>query len=290
MEVTIRDPGFVSPLCILFFPGSRPELYGKAIASGAHRVCMDLEDGVAPDSKDRARVAATTLLASPDLDTAHFILRINHPSTNEGARDLAAIGQVGALLGRPLTLMIPKVDSPEVLEEVRQRLKRHDLTASLIPMIETARGLARVEELAVADSVSGLLFGGLDLSVDLGAAMEWEPLLYARSRVVHAARLGGVGATDMPFLDLSDPTGLRAEADRARKLGFDGKAAIHPDQVQVVLKAFSPTREEVARARRVTEASERERSGVFLVDGVMIDRPAIEAARRIVSWADSHGD
>ena len=251
---------------------------------------MDLEDAVAPDSKDRARVAATTLLASPDLDTARFILRINHPSTHEGERDLAAIGEIGALVGRPLTLMIPKVDSPDVLDEVRKRLNGHDLTASLIPMIETARGLARVEELAVADSVSGLLFGGLDLSVDLGAAMEWEPLLYARSRVVHASRLGGVGVTDMPFLDISDPAGLRAEADRARKLGFSGKAAIHPDQVEVVLDAFSPTQEEVARARRVTEAFERERTGVILVDGVMVDRPLIEAARRIVSWADAHGD
>ena len=202
-------------------------------------MCMDLEDAVAPDSKDRARVAAKPLLASPDLDTAHFVLRINHPSTQAGELDLVAVGEGGAVVRGPLTLMIPKMDSPDVLEKVRKRLEKHDLTVSLIPIIETACGLACVEDLAVADSVSGLLFGGLDLSIDLGAAMEWEPLLYARSRVVHAARLGGVGATDMPFLDVSDPAGLQAEAERARKLGFSGKAAIHPDQVGVVLDVFS---------------------------------------------------
>lgn len=287
--ITIPDLGAVSPLCILFFPGSRPELYEKAMASGADQVCMDLEDAVALDAKDGARSAAAELLASPDMDATRFILRINHPSTPEGDLDLTAIGERGALPGRPLTLMIPKVDAPDDLRDVRARLQAHGLSASLVPVIETVRGLARVEELAVADSVSGLLFGGLDLSVDLGAAMEWEPLLYARSRVVHAARLGGIGATDMPFLQLNEPTGLRAEAERAHKLGFNGKAVIHPDHVDVVVDVFSPTAEEVSRARRVTETFDREPAGVLVVDGVMIDRPGIESARRIVSWADARG-
>ena len=127
------------------------------------------------------------------------------------------------------------------------------------------------------------------MSVDLGAALDWDALLYARSRVVHAARLGGVGAVDMPFFDIGDQTGLREEADAVRRLGFKGKAAIHPSQVGVLHDAFSPSEAEVAQARLVTETFDRVRKGVFLLDGVMVDRPAIEAARRVVAWADTHG-
>ncbi len=248
---------------------------------------MDLEDAVAPESKERARAAAVSLLGRGDLDRMRFILRINNPSTPDGDRDLAALGDLEAVRGLPLTLMIPKVGSSDEIDHVRSRVERCGPSVSFIPVIETARGLACVEEIAAAPSVSGLLFGGLDLSIDLGAALEWDALLYARSRVVHAARLGGVRAIDMPFLALSDPEGLREEADRVRRLGFKGKAAIHPDHVEAIHEVFSPSDEDVARARRVMEAA-RQGEGVFLLDGVMVDRPGIEAARRILAWTEAH--
>ncbi len=274
--------------CLLFFPGTQPDLYEKAIASGADQVCMDLEDAVAPESKDGARDAATSLLARATIDPARFVLRINNPSTSAGDRDLATLGDLEAVRGQSLTLMIPKVAAPEEVDEVHARLDGRGISPSVIAVIETARGLARVEEIAASTAVSGLLFGGLDLSVDLGAAVDWDALLYARSRVVHAARLGGVDAVDMPFFDIADQTGLREEADAVRRLGFKGKAAIHPSQVGVLHDAFSPSEAEVAQARLVTETFDREGKGVFLLDGVMVDRPAIEAARRVVAWADAH--
>ena len=188
---------------------------------------MDLEDAVAPESKQEARACAVSVLEGADFDPGRFILRINSPALPEGDRDLAALNGIATPRGSPLTLMIPKLDSPEDLDDVRSKIRDGGGVARLIPIIETAKGLACVEELAAADSVAAILFGGLDLSVDLGAALEWDALLYARSRTVHAARLGGVGAIDMPFFDVSDLEGLREAAGRVRSLGFKGKAVIH---------------------------------------------------------------
>jgi len=278
----------MTPRCLLFFPGTRPDMYAKAVASGADQVCMDLEDAVAPESKQEARASAMSVLQAADFDPERFVLRINSPSTPEGDRDLAALGELTTLRGSPLTLMIPKLDSPEGLDQVRGRIHDGGMTPRLIPIVETARGLACVEELAQADCVVAILFGGLDLSIDLGAALEWDALLYARSRTVHAARLGGVGAIDMPFFDIPDHEGLREDATRIRRLGFKGKAAIHPTHVSPIQEIFSPSEDEVTQARRVTEAA-RASKGVFMLDGVMVDRPGIVAAERIVAWADAHG-
>lgn len=281
------NSGPVPPRCILFFPGTRPELYAKAMASGADQVCMDLEDAVAPDSKEEARDAALSVLRRADFDPARFVLRINQPGTPDGARDLEALSDSEPGRATPWTLMVPKVHASEELEDLRSRLHEGGLSPSLLPVIETAEGLARVEAVAAVDSICGLLFGGLDLSVDLGAALDWDALLYARSRVVLAARLGGVSAIDMPFLRISDPEGLRDEAERVHRLGFKGKAAIHPGHVDALQTVFSPSEQEVERARRITDAA-RENAGVFLLDGVMVDRPGIIAARRILARADAH--
>lgn len=248
---------------------------------------MDLEDAVAPGDKGAAREAARALLSRPPLAGRAPLIRINHPSTEEGAADLAALAAAARDVGGPLRVLVPKVAGTADLEAARVPLQGE---VELVAMIETVRGLASCEEIARFDSLSGLLFGGFDLSLELGAAPEWEPLLYARARVVHAARLGGAWAVDMPFLDVGDPEGLREEADRVRRLGFDGKAAIHRDQVEVIADAFCHTPAEVARARRVDEAAAGSESGVFLLDGAMVDRPVIEAARRIVAWAEARGD
>lgn len=267
--------------CLIFFPASQPELLPKALATGAGRVCADLEDAVPAEGKADARAAVMDLIIDEAV-SARLVVRINHPADPEGRLDLEGLGGT-ARTPASLRLMVPKVDSPADLEMVRDGLGARP---TLIPVIETARGLANVEAIAAADGVSAVIMGGLDLSVELGCALEWDALLYARSRCVHAARLAGVEAVDTPFFDLEDAGGLRSEAEKAYRLGFDAKAAIHPSQVDIIHHVFEPTPEEIERAHRVLDAVEKGARGVFVVDGTMVDRPAIQAARRIAQrWA-----
>jgi citrate lyase beta subunit len=284
---------------ILFAPGSRPERFTKAIAAGADAVCLDIEDGVAPDAKDQAREAVVRFLSEwgGSASGPELIVRINDPDGDSGKRDLEALAR-GKL---PDGVMVPKVEAPEALEKVSGALGwrrsvgfdapgSRSRTPALLPLIETARGLQRVDEIAsVHAPLAALVFGGMDLAAELGARFEWEPLLYARSRVVHAAALVGVGAIDVPWAPLAEPEGLADETRRAARLGFTGKLAIHPAQVPVIHSALAPDAEELERARRILAAWSEGQSGVVVVDGRMIDRPLVLAAQRVLARAGEQG-
>ena len=272
----------MTPLrCVLFFPATRPDRYEKALASGVDAVCVDLEDAVALDDKDRGRAEAVALLEAREPCDAATIVRVNAYGSPFGRADLDAICAASAA---PDAIMLPKVDGPEDVLAVEGVLQEGGLRVPLIPMIETARGLAAVEEIATcSSSSSALLFGGVDLSTELGASIGWDELLYARSRVVHAVALGGIDAIDMPFLDVSSAEELEAEAVAVKRLGFTGKAAIHPSQVGIIQERFAPSEDEIARARMLIDAYEAEGGNAFLLDGVMVDRPVIEAARKILT-------
>ena len=266
---------------ILFVPGSRPERFIKAVTSGADVVCLDLEDGVAPDAKERARESVVAWLGErqPPVEGSEpeLLVRVNDPRTEPGRLDLEALAPTP-----PDGLMVPKVDGPEVLASLLESF--HIL--ALFPLIETAKGLQRVEELAHASlPLGGLIFGGMDMAVELGARFEWEPLLYARARIVHGAALAGVGAVDVPWADLADHDGLAEEARRAVRMGFSGKLAIHPAQIEPIHRALRPEPDELERARRVVDAADGSSQGVQVVDGRMVDRPIVEAARRVLSRA-----
>lgn len=272
----------MTPLrCVLFFPATRPDRYEKALASGVDAVCVDLEDAVALDDKDRGRAEAVVLLEAREPCDAATIVRVNAYGSPFGRADLDALCAASAA---PDAIMLPKVDGPEDVLAVEGALQEGGLRVPLIPMIETARGLAAVEEIATcSSSSSALLFGGVDLSTELGASIGWDELLYARSRVVHAVALGGIDAIDMPFLDVSSAEELEAEAVAVKRLGFIGKAAIHPSQVGIIQERFAPSEDEIARARMLIDAYEAEGGNAFLLDGVMVDRPVIEAARKILT-------
>ena len=269
----------------MFVPAVRPDRFAKAVATGADAVCIDLEDGVSVEQKDEARDNALALLAEHPACRAEVMLRINEPGSDLGERDLAAL--VGAGVA-PDSLMVPKVSGPEALTSLERRLGPALAGLPLIVQIETARGLAAAETIATASpNVAVLFFGAVDLSAELGCAIEWDALLYARSRVVAAAALVGVDAMDTPFMDVSDPDQLDEEAAAVRRLGFTGKAAIHPTQVPVIQGAFSPDATAVAWARRMVEAYEANLGGVLLIDGKLIERPVIASAQRILAIADA---
>jgi citrate lyase beta subunit len=268
---------------LLFVPAVRPDRYPKALATGADAVCLDLEDGVAFGAKETAREQAFALLAGREPTPAEVSLRINDVKTELGRTDLAALIEAGV---RPDALMLPKVAGADEIEEVEAALSRAGAPLPLIVQLETAAGVLAADGIAAASSnVSAVFFGAIDLSADLGSAVEWEALLYARSRVVLAAGAAGVSALDTPFMDVPAVAALAEESRRVRRLGFAGKAAIHPSQVPVIQGAFSPSDEELAWARKIVAAYERQQGGVLLVDGKLIERPVVRSAQRSLQIA-----
>ena len=269
---------------LLFVPAVRPDRFPKALATGADAVCIDLEDGVAPDAKETARGQALALLAGRSPGGAEVSLRINDAKTELGRTDLAELIASG---GRSDALMLPKVAGADEVQAVDAALAQGGGALPLIAQIETAAGLLAAAGIATASpNVAAVFFGAIDLSADLGCAVEWEALLHARSRVVLAAGAAGVSALDSPFMDVPALDALADETRRVRRLGFVGKAAIHPTQVPVIQAAFAPAAAEVAWARKVVAAYERQQGGVLLVDGQLIERPVVRSARRTLRIAE----
>ncbi|QQP92994.1 CoA ester lyase (plasmid) [Skermanella sp. TT6] len=272
---------------LLFVPGTRPDRFAKAAASGADAVCVDLEDAVPPGRKDEARGEALRFLAEVGGGACDRVVRINGVRTEPGLRDLLAVIEARPERG---TIAVPKIESAEEVQWIDQLLTAAGCGLRVVAQIETLRGVENATVIAGASPrLSGIMFGGLDLAAELGAPASWEALLHGRSRVIHAAALAGIPAIDMPFVDVGDPEGCGQEARRALALGFSAKMVIHPTQVEVVNAAFSPTLEEIDQARRVIaaleEASGTAAGGVVLLDGRMVERPVVLAMQRILARA-----
>lgn len=258
----------------LFVPGNRPERFEKALASGADAVIVDLEDAVAPADKGAAREAVAAWL-SPDRPV---YLRINAADTEWFADDLELVGHPGVA-----GVALPKAEAADVLARVAVRLAP---AAVLLPLVETGFGVARAETLAAQPRVLRLMFGTIDFQLDLGIDGEGEELAFFRSKLVLASRLAGV----QPPIDgvttaIRDLDRLQADTQRARRMGFGGKLCIHPDQVATVNRAFAPSDEELAWARKVVEAAGAADGAAVAVDGKMVDRPVLLRAQRMIAEA-----
>jgi citrate lyase beta subunit len=264
----------------LFCPGSTPGRFDKAARSGADAVVVDLEDAVASGEKDAARRNALAWLAASRTSGVVRAVRMNALRTIDGFRDLLGLVESEAA---PDYVIVPKADSADELRLAATWLAARGTSTRLLALVETARGLAVAE--ALAAQVAGLVLGGADLAADLGAEMAWEPLLFARARLVQAAAVAGVAMVDVPCLALDDASAVREETLRARRLGFTGKLAIHPSQVPAIHAAFAPTADEVERARRVIAAARAAAGGVVVVDGRMVDAPIVRAAERTLALA-----
>ena len=272
----------------IFAPGLRPELYPKALASGADIVCVELEDGIAPQDKDEAREKTLALFAEPQADDGvERIVRINCLRSAVGLDDVQAILATDM---PPPALMLPKVVSPDEVVWLDDLLTERGHDTRLHIIIEMNAGLEAVFDIARSSArIDALFFGGVDMAADLRCKNAWEPLLYARSRVVHAAASVGVDAVDVPYLDLEDLEGMKIQARQARDLGFSGKGAIHPKQIADLNAVFTPSAEEVARARKVVAAFEDANTGLVVVDGKLIEKPVVREMQRILSVADRAG-
>jgi citrate lyase beta subunit len=259
---------------LLFSPADDPGMLAKALASGADAVIADLEDAVRPERKGRAREEALRFaIAAPG---PARIVRVNDPTTPTGVLDLEAMG--GAT---PAALMVPKATPDSVRSAAEVGLP-------VVALIESAAGLRGASRIAWLDGVVAVALG----SVDLGAELRLRPLpngeelLHARSGLVIDCAAARVTALDGVFVDLADEAGLRAEATRARALGFRGKLCIHPRQLGPVRAAFAPSAEEVDSARRIVEAYEgagRGERGAIVLDGKMVDAAVLRGARLVLA-------
>ncbi|MDG5817306.1 CoA ester lyase [Natronococcus sp. A-GB7] len=275
---------------LLFTPGDRPEMIRKAASSGADAIVFDLEDAVSPGRKDEARETVREVLADPEFDPdPEVCVRVNAAGA-EIERDLDALAGVDVDALRLDSVMLPKATAAADVRELADALEKRGFACPVLALIENAAGVLAAPEIADADATDALVFGAEDLSADLGATRtkEGTEVLYARERVVLAAAARDCEAIDTLVTDFGDGERLREDAAFSVQLGYDGKLAIHPAQVDPINEAFSPDPDEVEWAERVLEAereAEEANRGVFEVDGEMIDAPLIAQAERILERA-----
>ncbi|MBO9651684.1 MAG: CoA ester lyase [Variovorax sp.] len=265
---------------LLFVPGHQGTRFDKARQSGADSIVLDLEDAVPVDLKDEARAQVAQWLAgrAKGVASPQIAVRVNAADTPWYADDLAMCASAGVD-----ALMLPKSEDPAVLHAVAARLP----TIALLPLVETARGMARLEEIAAAPGVQRLVFGTIDFQADLDIEGEGLELLYFRSRMVLASRVAGIQSpVDGVSTSIDDAARIEADALQARRLGFGAKLCIHPKQVAVVNQGLSPTQAQIDWARRVIEADAASGAAPVAVDGKMVDRPVVLKAQSILRAAE----
>lgn len=279
---------------LLFLPGNNPNMIMNGDILGSDAIIFDLEDAVAPDEKDAARILVRNAMRDLDFRRVQVVIRINSLDDNEfWKRDLEAVVPF-----KPDFIMPPKISDLDELQQIEEYVgeleARQGFAAysiSLIPLIETAAGVENAYDLArCEDRVKALFLGAEDLTADLRCARtgEGKEIFYARTRLVMAARAAGVAVYDTPFTDVNDDQGLIEDARLAKSLGFSGKAAISPRHVRGINEVFSPTPAEVAYAREVLAViaeAKAQGKGAISLKGKMIDAPIVLRAKQVLEAA-----
>ena len=268
----------------IFTPGLKPEMFPKALASGADMVCIELEDGIAPKDKQDARIKTLKIFEKKQAeDGVERIVRINSMRERFGLEDVQAILQTD---NPPPSLMMPKVKTPDEVIILDQLLTERGHSTKLHVIIETNEALECAFEIArCSQRIEAMFFGGVDMAAELRCKNDWDYLLYARSRVVHAAAAAGLDVIDVPYLNLEDIDGLAVLARQAKELGFSGKGSVHPKQIRTLNEIFTPSDEEIMRARKIIKTFEEARTGLVVIDGKLIEKPVMREMYRINSIA-----
>ena len=267
----------------LYVPGSDPRRIEKALASEADAVILDLEDAVAPNRKEEARNTVAEVLRS-EHEKPVFV-RINAPGSVLAEEDVEAVAGL-----RLAGLRLPKTESPEAVRRVAQQLENLGCEAGLQCLVESALGLELAFEIARAhEKVVGMSIGEADLAADLGVRGD-AGLLYARSRLVAATRAAGLpGPVQSVYTNVRDAEGLRRSTMEGKDMGFVGRSAIHPTQIEVINEIFTPTEEEVAEAKdllaRLEESSGTGTGAFALEDGRFVDEAVVGSARLTLALA-----
>ena len=269
----------------IFTPGLNPDMFPKALASGADMVCIELEDGIAINDKDEARKNTIEALKTLEVQNdVELVVRVNNQRTKFGLLDLEAF--VSSKL-KVKALMLPKVKTPDEITFIDDLLTDCNLDTDLHVIMETNEALQNIYEIAHSSKrIVALYFGGVDMAAELRVPNSYENLLYARSKLVHAGASVGIDVIDVPYLDLEDMDGMKKEAELVRDLGFTGKGSIHPKQINVLNEIFTPSKEEISKAKKIVDQFSESDTGLVVIDGKLIEKPVLREMQRKILIAD----
>ena len=263
----------------IFTPGLKPEMFPKAIASGADMVCIELEDGIAIKDKNEARKNTIEALETLEVKSGvELVVRVNCQRTKFGLLDLEAFISAKT---KVKAIMLPKVKTPDEIAFIDDLLTDCGLDTDLHVIMETNEALESIYEIANASKrIVALYFGGVDMAAELRVPNEYKNLIYARSKLVHAGASVGVDVIDVPYLDLDDMDGMKKEAELVRDLGFTGKGCIHPKQINMLNEIFTPSKEEIVKAKRIVDQFNASNTGLVVIDGKLIEKPVLREMQR----------
>ena len=269
----------------IFTPGLNPEMFPKALASGADMVCIELEDGIAIKDKDEARKNTINALKNLKINNdVELVIRVNCQRTKPGLLDLEAF--ISSKLNVK-ALMLPKVKTPDEITFIDDLLTDCNMDTDLHVIMETNEALENIYDIAHASKrIVALYFGGVDMAAELRVPNSYENLIYARSKLVHAGASVGIDVIDVPYLDLEDMDGMKKEAELVRNLGFTGKGSIHPKQISILNEVFTPSKEEIIKAKRIIDQFNASDTGLVVIDGKLIEKPVLREMKRRILVAD----
>ena len=269
----------------IFTPGLKPEMFPKAIASGADMVCIELEDGIAIKDKDEARKKTIEALKTLEVkNDVELVVRVNCQRTRFGLLDLESF--ISSKL-KVKAIMLPKVKTPDEITYIDDLLTDCNLDTNLHVIMETNEALENIYDIAHASKrIVALYFGGVDMAAELRVPNSYENLIYARSKLVHAGASIGVDVIDVPYLDLEDMDGMKKEAELVRDLGFTGKGSIHPKQIDILNKIFTPSAEEIIKAKKIVDQFNESNTGLVVIDGKLIEKPVLREMQRKILIAE----
>ena len=269
----------------IFTPGLNPDMFPKAIASGADMVCIELEDGIAIKDKNEARKNTIEALKTLEVKSGvELVVRVNCQRTKFGLLDLEAF--ISSKL-KVKAIMLPKVKTSDEIKFIDDLLTDCNLDTDLHVIMETNEALQNIYEIAHSSKrIVALYFGGVDMAAELRVPNSYENLLYARSKLVHAGASAGIDVIDVPYLDLEDMDGMKKEAELVRDLGFTGKGSIHPKQINVLNEIFTPSKEEISKAKKIVDQFSESDTGLVVIDGKLIEKPVLREMQRKILIAD----
>jgi citrate lyase beta subunit len=277
-------------------PGDNWKMITKSVTLGVDSICMDMEDGTAINKKAEARATIAKALQELDFGASEKLARINSVGSGWEKDDIEAV-----LPHHPDGIVIPKVESFEQVEWASRIIEDAELkngwkvnSIRILIGVETAKGILNLKEIAAHPRLDAIIFGGEDFAASIGAVRTKDAieLLYARQAVIVACAAYDLQPIDIVTIDYKDLDALKVESEFGARLGFSGKQIIHPNQVQAVQEAFTPSAEAIAYARRIVEtfeASQKEGKGAYSLDGKMIDMPLLKNAQKVLARANAAG-